>query len=176
MTKTRFPRLNPRTGAAAAALLLLLPAAALAQAWPRILEGAELERVVPPGFYFEGQSAATQMRNTAAVQFGPNRFAMAGLVDTSGYSSDVQAKYQGFLITDSPVFVEGARSAFGLGLGDEADDGLGVRAADEEPAFGRRHLHAVAQVNGPVSVRLPYRPQGRAHAVGAARELLLQHV
>ncbi len=90
---------------AAALLLLLVPAAASAQSWPRVLEGAELERVVPPGFYFEGQSAQTQMRNAAAAQFGPRRFVMAGLVDTSGYSSDVQAKYQGFIITDSPVRV-----------------------------------------------------------------------
>ncbi len=119
-----FTRLNGRprrktlTGAAAA-LLLLLPSVALAQTWPKILEGAELARVVPASFYFEGQSAPTQMRNSAAVQFGPRRFAMAGLVDTSGYSTDVQAKYQGFLITDSPIFVEGARlptGAYGFGF------------------------------------------------------------
>src|ERR1041384_8885900 len=113
-----FPRLNLRS-AAAALLLLLLPAAALAQSWPRILEGAELERVVPQGFYFEGQSAATQMRNAAAAQLGPRRFVMAGLVDTSGYSSDVQAKYQGFIVTDSPVQIGVSRlptGAYGFGF------------------------------------------------------------
>ncbi|MFL6332064.1 MAG: hypothetical protein ACJ754_01835 [Pyrinomonadaceae bacterium] len=112
---------------ATALLLLLLPAAALAQAWPRILEGAELERVVPQGFYFEGQSAATQMRNAAVAQFGPKRFVMAGLVDTSGYSSDVQAKYQGFIITDSPITVGGARLPTGAyGFGFSADGRLNV--------------------------------------------------
>ncbi|MBV8855483.1 MAG: hypothetical protein JOZ02_00850 [Acidobacteria bacterium] len=115
-----FPRLNLRSGSAAAALLLLLlPAAARAQGWPRILEGADLERVVPQGFYFEGQSAATQMRNAAAAQLGPKRFVMAGLVDTAGYSTDVQAKYQGFIVTDSPVTVGGARlptGAYGFGF------------------------------------------------------------
>ena len=123
-----FPRLNLRScSAAAALLLLLLPAAALAQGWPRILEGAELERVVPQGFYFEGQSAATQMRNAAAAQFGPRRFVMAGLVDTSGYSSDVQAKYQGFIVTDSPVRVGGARLATGAyGFGFTSDGRLNV--------------------------------------------------
>src|ERR687889_2440841 len=109
-----FPRLRPRTASTAAALLLLLlPAAAVAQAWPRILEGAELERVVPQGFYFEGQSAATQMRNAAAAQLGPKRFVLAGLVDNSGYASDVQAKYQGFIVTDSPVRLGGSRLATG---------------------------------------------------------------
>ena len=123
-----FPRPNLRSGATAAALLLLLlPAAALAQSWPRILEGADLERVVPPGFYFEGQSAATQMRNAAAAQLGPRRFVMAGLVDTSGYSSDVQAKYQGFIVTDSPVTVGGSRLPTGAyGFGFTSDGWLNV--------------------------------------------------
>ncbi|HEX8500076.1 MAG TPA: hypothetical protein VF659_05735 [Pyrinomonadaceae bacterium] len=107
-------------GALAGALLLLAPpAAASAQAWPKILEGDELTRVVPSSFYFEGQSAPTQMRNAAAVQLGPARFTMAGLVDTSGYSSEVQAKYVGFIITDSPVTVGGARlptGAYGFGF------------------------------------------------------------
>lgn len=119
-------RLNLRSAFRAFApvllLLLLLPAAARAQSWPRILDGAELERVVPQGFYFEGQSAATQMRNAAAAQLGPRRFVMAGLVDTSGYSSDVQAKYQGFIITDSPIVVGGSRlptGAYGFGFSSE---------------------------------------------------------
>jgi hypothetical protein len=98
---------------AVALLLLALPSVALAQAWPKILEGDDLTRVIPSSFYFEGQSAPTQMRNAAAVQFGPNRFTMAGLVDTSGYSSEVQAKYVGFFITDSPVIIGGVRLATG---------------------------------------------------------------
>jgi hypothetical protein len=96
-----------------ALLLLVLPTVALAQGFPKILEGDELTRVVPSSFYFEGQSAPTQMRNAAAVQFGASRFTMAALVDASGYSSEVQAKYQGLLITDSPIIIEGARLATG---------------------------------------------------------------
>lgn len=125
-------RLNTRSplgpGARAAALLLLLlPAVALAQAFPKILEGDEMTRVVPSSFYFEGQSAPTQMRNAAAVQFGGNRFAMAALVDASGYSSEVQAKYQGFLITDSPIAVEGTRLATGAyGFGFTSDGRMTV--------------------------------------------------
>ena len=112
-------KFSSRVWVAAALLLLAVPAASLAQAWPKILEGDELTRVVPSSFYFEGQSAPTQMRNTAAVQFGPNRFTMAGLVDTSGYSSEVRAKYVGFFITDSPITVGGARlptGAYGFGF------------------------------------------------------------
>lgn len=91
-------------------------------ATPSVLEGAALARVVPPGFYFEGQSAPTQMRNTAAVQWETSkdkRLVIVGLVDTSGYSSDVRAKYQGFFITDSPVSVGGKElgtGAYGFGF------------------------------------------------------------
>jgi len=109
----RRSKFSSRVWVAAALLSLALPAVAMAQAWPKILEGDELTRVVPSSFYFEGQSAPTQMRNAAAVQFGAQRFTMAGLVDTSGYSSEVQAKYVGFFITDSPITVGGARLATG---------------------------------------------------------------
>src|ERR1051325_3994355 len=63
-----------------------------------VLSGTELTRVMPPGFYFQGLTAATQMRNAAAVRFGDKRYVIAGLVDTSGYAADVRAKYEGFLI------------------------------------------------------------------------------
>ena len=128
-----FPRLTIRPAFRSRVLpgtllvLLAVPAVALAQGWPKVLEGDDLTRVVPPGFYFEGQSAPTQMRNAAAVPLGPRRFVMAGLVDTSGYSSDVQAKYQGFLVTDSPITLGGARLATGAyGFGFTPDGWLNV--------------------------------------------------
>lgn len=96
-----------------------LPAIAMAQDTPAILAGAELTRVVPTSFYFEGQSAATQMRNSAAARLAKNRHVIAGLVDTSGYSSEVREKYQGFFITDSPITVGGQQldtGAYGFGF------------------------------------------------------------
>jgi hypothetical protein len=87
-----------------------------------VLAGAQLTRVVPTSFYFEGQSAPTQTRNTAAARFGAKRHVIAGMVDTSGYSSEVRAKYEGFLITDSPINVGGeelATGAYGFGFTDD---------------------------------------------------------
>jgi hypothetical protein len=84
-----------------------------------ILTGAELTRIVPPGFYFQGLSASTQMRNAAAARLGNKRYVIAGLVDTSGYAADVRAKYEGFFITDSPVTINGsdlAVGAYGFGF------------------------------------------------------------
>ncbi|HEX8247147.1 MAG TPA: hypothetical protein VF599_03100 [Pyrinomonadaceae bacterium] len=84
-----------------------------------VLTGRELTGVVPTSFYFEGQSAPTQMRNAAAARFGAKRHVLAGLVDTSGYSTDIAAKYQGFFITDSPIRIGGrelATGAYGFGF------------------------------------------------------------
>jgi hypothetical protein len=86
---------------------------ARAQESVTVLAGKELTRVVPPGFYFQGLSAATQMRNAAAARFGDKRYVIAGLVDTSGYAADVRAKYEGFFITDSPITINGSDLAIG---------------------------------------------------------------
>jgi hypothetical protein len=100
-------------------LILSAPGSVRAQDGGTVLSGAELTRVVPPGFYFQAQSAPTQMRNSAAVRFGTNRYVIAGFVDTSGYAADVREKYQGFLITDSPIKVGGSElgtGAYGFGF------------------------------------------------------------
>jgi len=95
---------------------------ATAQDTAIVLAEKDSARVVPTTFYFEGQSAPTQMRNSAAARFGAKRFVIAGLVDTSGYSTEVRAKYQGFLITDSPITVGGKElgtGAYGFGFSDD---------------------------------------------------------
>jgi len=104
-----------------AAMVISCSAAAIvtAQDQPVVLTGAELTRVVPPGFYFQGLSAPTQMRNSAAVRFGAKRYVIAALVDTSGYAADVRAKYEGFLITDFAITVNGSElgvGAYGFGF------------------------------------------------------------
>ncbi len=107
---------------AALAALVLAGATSARQRGPVVLEGDDLTRVVPTGFYFEKQSAPTQMRNASAVQWGMGdraRLVIAGLVDTSGYSSEVRAKYQGFFIADAPVTVGGRMlptGAYGFGF------------------------------------------------------------
>ena len=57
-----------------------------------VLTGSALTKVVPKSFYFAGQSAETQMRNTAAAKIGKDRFIIAGMVDTSGYSTESDSR------------------------------------------------------------------------------------
>ena len=102
--------------------LFLAAGPAAAQNGAAILTGADLTRVVPNSFYFQGLSAPTQMRNAVAARFGKDRYVISGLVDTSGYSADVRAKYVGFLITDSPIKLNGESlpaGAYGFGFANE---------------------------------------------------------
>ncbi|HEY2964071.1 MAG TPA: hypothetical protein VGJ37_16745 [Pyrinomonadaceae bacterium] len=94
----------------------------LAQDNGSVLAGAELTRVVPTSYYFQGQSAPTQMRNSAAARFGKNRFVIVGMVDTSGYSAEIRARYQGFFITNSAITVGGeslSTGAYGFGFSND---------------------------------------------------------
>lgn len=103
-------------------LMFALYTAATAQNPPTILADAELTRVVPTSYYFQGQSAPTQMRNAAAVRFAPERFVIVGLVDTSGYSDEIRGKYEGFFITDSAIRIGRARlatGAYGFGFSND---------------------------------------------------------
>ena len=82
----------------------------------------QVGRIVPAGFYFQGQSAPTQMRNSGAIRFGEDRYVIAGLVDTSGYSADIRARYEGFLIADLPITINGQElgvGAYGFGFTDD---------------------------------------------------------
>src|SRR5216683_6720730 len=108
-------------GAVLLSVICCLPVFVIGQDSVTVLAGAELTRVVPPGFYFQGLSAPTQMRNSAAARFGAKRYVIAGLVDSYGYAADVRAKYEGFFITDSPISINGTSlgtGAYGFGFSD----------------------------------------------------------
>ena len=76
---------------------------AIAQSAPTIVAQCDLKKVVPEAYFFRGMSATTQLRNSAAIHYSDDFYVLAGLVDTSGYSSDVKAKYIGFFITEKTL-------------------------------------------------------------------------
>lgn len=111
------------------AFLFALDAATVAQekSAPEILNQTATAKIVPTSFYFAGQSAPTQMRNSAVARVGKDRNVIAGLVDTSGYSTEISGKYEGFIITDSSVLIGGKELATGAyGFGFSADGKLHV--------------------------------------------------
>jgi hypothetical protein len=91
-----------------ACLFVLLTLSSIAQQAKKagILESAELKQVVPTNYFFDGQIAPVQLRNSVAIRVAEGKMVLAGLVDNSGYSSDVAQKYQGFLITTMKLNVQ----------------------------------------------------------------------
>ena len=53
------------------------------------------------------------------MRFSDGHYVLATLVDTSGYSSNLAAKYQGYLITEVPLVIAAKRiaaGAYGIGF------------------------------------------------------------
>ena len=99
----------------ALALATLAPPSAGAQ----VLTGEQLKKVVPDSFFYAGQTASVQMRNSVGVKNSAGKFVLAGLVDTSGYSTAIAEKYQGFLITETKIGFDGRTlepGAYGFGF------------------------------------------------------------
>ena len=87
--------------------LLTFPASAQ-QPKTGVLGAEDLKKLVPTVYFFRGQSATVQVRNSAGIGTANGKFVLASLVDTSGYASDLQAKYQGLLITEVKLNIEGS--------------------------------------------------------------------
>ena len=111
-------------------LLLASLLASAQQAKPGMLSAEELKKVVPSNYFFRGQSGAVQLRNSAGFRGQDGKLVLAGFVDTSGYSADVAEKYQGFLITELKLDIEGSKLAPGqYGFGFTKDGKFGVMDA-----------------------------------------------
>jgi len=95
------------------ALALLTTGAVSQQATKHLLTGDELKKAVPAEFFFWGQKASVQLRNAVGFQLADGKMAMAALVDASGYSTGVQEKYQGMLITEVKLNLGGSELAPG---------------------------------------------------------------
>ena len=109
--------------AAPSSLMLAQMAAAPAAAPVTVTTGLvpkeAMARLVPPSVFFAGQVASTQLRNAGAARLPGGQFILAALVDTSGYSSSVQEKYQAYLITEAALTIDGHAlppGAYGCGF------------------------------------------------------------
>jgi hypothetical protein len=95
------------------------PVTASNPAQASVLNAGEAAKIMPMSVFFRGQSASVQGRNSGGVRFGDGSLILASLIDTSGYSSQVQEKYQAYLITESAVDIDGhslAPGAYGCGF------------------------------------------------------------
>lgn len=99
-----FATCLPGTGSAMASLQTV--AASSAPSQPGLPYTADqLHTLLPPSVYFQGKVAPLQARNAGGTSFGPNAAVWAALVDTSGYASAIQERYQFYLVTESRLQV-----------------------------------------------------------------------
>lgn len=130
-----------------------------AQSGDAVLSVADATKILPQSVYFKGQSATTQLRNSGGVKFSDGMYMLAVMVDTSGYSSDVQQKYQAYFITEVPLRIEGKAlpaGIYGVGfVGDKfvvldvgAHDLLQVDAHNDAALKRPRPLEVMAAEGG----------------------------
>jgi hypothetical protein len=110
-----------------AVAMLASPLAAIAQGGDTVLKPADLQKLLPAAVYYKGQSATTQLRNSGGVKFADGSYVLTTLVDTSGYSTSVAAKYQAYFVTEVPLKIGGESLPAGVyGVGFVADNKLVV--------------------------------------------------
>ena len=92
-----------------AAILVLVAVASWAQqASKHVLSADEVKKVVPTEYFYRGQKAPVQQRNAVGFQLADGKMTIAALVDASGYSTAIQQKYQGLLVTESKLNIGGS--------------------------------------------------------------------
>ncbi len=106
-------------GCLAALCTLFSVPGAVAQTADTILPATDAAKILPDAVYFAGRSATTQLRNATGVHFADGAYTLAVLVDTSGYSSAIQQKYQAYLLTGARLDFAGHQlspGAYGFGF------------------------------------------------------------
>ena len=85
-----------------------------------VLKAADISpKIFPERVFFRGQVAPAQLRNTGGVHFADDLYVLAGLVDSSGYSTGIREKYQGYLLNEVNLEMGGQNlkpGAYGFGF------------------------------------------------------------
>jgi hypothetical protein len=78
-----------------------------------IVTGKAFDSALPKDFYLEGNAIPTAKRNAVMVHLPSGSRALFSLIDTSGYSADIIAKYIGMIITEGDVSICGQKVGVG---------------------------------------------------------------
>jgi hypothetical protein len=144
----------------AASIALIAPALWAQASGSTVLKPDDLARLFPQSVYYRGQVAPAQLRNSGGVKFADGSYVLTSLVDTSGYSSGIAAKYQGFFITEVPLKIEGRSlvpGEYGIGFiaGDKfvvtdvgGHDVLTVNSSSDAAMPRPRPLQVLADAGG----------------------------
>lgn len=106
---------------------------------PVVLNRESAAAILPPSVFFRGRTASIQARNSGGLRLADGKLVLVALVDTGGYASGIQEKYQAYLLTEVPLKIGGQTlppGAYGFGF----VDGNRMTVMD---VGGNEVLHAV---------------------------------
>jgi hypothetical protein len=85
-----------------------------------VLKVADISpKLFPERVFFRGQIATVQLRNSGGVHFADDLYVLAGMVDSSGYSTAIKEKYQAYLLNEVTLEIAGQAlkpGAYGFGF------------------------------------------------------------
>jgi hypothetical protein len=138
----------------------------------RALTATEASKFLPATVFFRGQSAPIQARNSSGVQFNKDTLLLVTLVDTAGYSSSVQEKYQAYLITETALDIEGHRLPPGAyGCGFVAGSSFVVMDIGGHDLFSI-HSTKDATLHRPTPLQVLPAPEGTGYRLYAGRDYI----
>jgi hypothetical protein len=110
----RFSRIWKLAAAGGLAVTMMAAGPIQAQGGNTLLKPAEMQKLMPASVFYRGQTAPIELRNSGGVKLADGFYVLAALVDTSGYSTGVQSKYQACFITEVPINLGGDKLAAGV--------------------------------------------------------------
>jgi hypothetical protein len=102
-----------------ALMLVVWPSPARAQGGFEPVTPDAFKHAVPTDFYLVGEHIPVEARNAAVLKNPKGARLVVALIDTSGYSSQIQQKYVGMLITETKLSVGTIQvgvGSYGFGL------------------------------------------------------------
>jgi hypothetical protein len=135
-----------------------------------VLNAADAAKLLPPSVFFRGQTAPIQARNSAGVRFADGMYMFAALVDSSGYSSGVQQKYQGYLISEVPLDFDGHQLPAGAyGFGFRPDNQFAIMDLGARDVLTAHSIHDM-NLRRPMPLQIIADPAGKGYHIYGGRE------
>lgn len=154
-------------------VLSVWPSTAVAQNAFESVTGDAFVKAVPGDFYLEGNRIPVEKRNAVLLKTAKGSRVVVGLIDTTGYSSQIKQKYTGMLITETRISVCRKKlrvGSYGFGLDrpdaassadasfkiyNQAGEKLGACAAKKDESVKQpKPLSVTADNSGPAKLYL----------------------
>src|SRR5215467_8825993 len=128
-------------------------------------------KIFPEHVFFRGQVAPAELRNTGGVHFADDLFVLAGLVDSSGYSTAIKEKYQAYLLSEVTLEI-GSQSvkpgAYGFGFVSGKFILMDLAATNLIEAAGQHE----AEMKRPIPLQIAASPSGGSYRLYVGRDFI----